>query len=109
MANLEQAISTALNSFDKIKDLKKEQLLVVQKLVDKRDVFAELPTGFGKSLTYQVFPGVCEALRQQGEPWPEYPIVFLVCPLNSIMKEQVEYLRRNDVSAVFVGESRIEA
>ena len=86
-ANLEEAISTALT-------LKKEQLLVISKLVEKRDVFAELPTGFGKSLIYQVLPGVCKALRLQGESWPEHPIVFLVCLLNSIMKEQVEFLRK---------------
>ena len=100
--NLEQAISTNLKSFDNIKELKKEQLLVVHKLVEKRRSHQIAHQIREKPYTYQVFPGVSEALCFiQGEPWPEHPVWG--CPLNSIMKEQVECLRRNNVSTFFAG------
>ena len=37
-------------------DMKPEQLQVVLKFVKGRDVFAVLPTGFGKSLCYACLP-----------------------------------------------------
>ena len=45
---LYEAISRALSLFPFINELKKEQLLVVSKILERRDVFAELPTGFIK-------------------------------------------------------------
>ena len=38
--------------------MKPEQLEVVEPLLKGRDVFAILPTGFGKSLCYACLPGV---------------------------------------------------
>ena len=37
-------------------DLKPEQLEVVETFVKGRDKFAVLPTGYGKSLSFAVFP-----------------------------------------------------
>ena len=36
-------------------DLKKEQDLAIKSLLGEKDVMAVLPTGFGKSLVFQVF------------------------------------------------------
>ena len=66
--------------------LKKEQLEVVVKFLSGRDVFAVLPTGFGKSLCYACLPFTFEELELGGE---ERPIVVVVTPLTAIMKDQV--------------------
>jgi hypothetical protein len=62
-----------LGSFPNVQKIKNKQLLlVVTKVLENRDVFEKLPTGFGKILTYQILPGVCEALANQtflGTQW----------------------------------------
>ncbi len=66
-------------------DLKPEQLQVVAGIVDGRDVFAVLPTGFGKSLCFACLPLVFDLLMPDGEP----SIVLAVTTLTAIMKDQV--------------------
>ncbi len=57
------------------------QLEVVKSLMDKKDVFAIMPTGGGKSLCYQM-----PALIQEGT-------AIVVSPLIALMKNQVDALR----------------
>ena len=38
-------------------------LLFIIKIIARRDVFGQLPTGYGKSLTFQLFPGVLNCLK----------------------------------------------
>ena len=47
-------------------DLKQEQLRVVEAFVEGRDVFAVLPTGYGKSLCYACLPIVFDKLLEMG-------------------------------------------
>lgn len=102
----EQVVSTALESFPSIWQMKNEQKMIVRKVIEGRDVFTELPTGFGKSLTYQILPGVCKALREAGKvSFPEFPLVFIACPLKSIMVEQVQSLRNKKIATAHIGES----
>lgn len=55
---LEQAISSTSNELG-IVSLKKEQRQSAEAIImNCRDVLGVLPTGFGKSLIYQVLPGV---------------------------------------------------
>ena len=44
-----------------------EQLQVVVEFLSGKDVFAVLPTGFGKSLCYAVLPLAFDQLRSQEE------------------------------------------
>ena len=37
-------------------DLKPEQMQAILEFIDGRDIFASLPTGYGKSLTYGLLP-----------------------------------------------------
>ena len=57
--DIREAISEGLKSFPDVEELKPEQVLIVENVVLKKDVFAALPTGFGKSLTFQILPSVC--------------------------------------------------
>lgn len=67
---------------------------IIQFVEKQRDVFINLPTGFGKSLIYQALPLVFDAMHGEGH------IVVVVSPLVSLMKDQVQKLRNLGISAV---------
>ena len=52
-------------------------------------MLAVLPTGFGKSLVFQVFAVV----RLSVESTSSNSSVFVVCPLKSIISDQIEEAR----------------
>ena len=56
------------------------------------DEIAVLPTGFGKSLLFQLLP---DFLPVKGEK----NIVLVVCPLNSIIEDQLKVLEERRISA----------
>ena len=64
--------------------LKDEQKTVLTNFILGCDVFAMLPTGFGKSLCYACLPRVFHSLLGTTNS-----IVIVITPLTSIMKEQV--------------------
>ena len=92
--DFEQAIQASLRECLHIPRLKEEQKLCLQSMAKKRDVFGILPTGFGKSLIFQLLPRVLK------ESWKiEGSTVVVVSPLVSIMKDQVEELSRLGLKA----------
>ena len=48
--DIRKAISEGLKSLPDVEELKPEQVLIVESVVLKKDVFAALPAGFGKRL-----------------------------------------------------------
>ena len=56
------------------------------------DVIAILPTGFGKSLLFQLLPDLFPVNGDKN-------IVLVVCPLNSIIEDQLKVLNDRGVSA----------
>ena len=64
--------------------VKAEQVRVVTNFVMGNDVFAVLPTGFGKSLCYACLPGVFDNLSDTTNS-----VVVVLSPLVSIIKDQV--------------------
>ncbi len=66
------------------------QLAVVGSIIDGRDTLALMPTGGGKSLTYQV-----PTMSREG-------ICIVVTPLIALMKDQVDRLRRLGIPAVAI-------
>ena len=77
------------------------QLKIIESVLDGRDTLALMPTGGGKSLTYQVPAMVLDGLA------------IVVTPLIALMKDQVDRLRSLGISAVAVhsgmDQRRIEA
>ena len=67
-----------------LKDLQMEVLIA---FVTWRDVFAVLPTGFGKSLCYACLPGIFDMIYKPEEP----SIVVVATPLTAIMEDQVTH------------------
>ena len=71
MEFFEQGVCTALESFPSVRQIKKEQSMIVRKIVEGRDVYAELPTGFGPNF------GVCKALREAGkDSFPKFLLIW---------------------------------
>jgi ATP-dependent DNA helicase RecQ len=74
-------------------DFRPHQETIIRHILDKHDVVAVMPTGGGKSLCYQlpshILPGT----------------VVVVSPLISLMKDQVDAARENDIAAAFLNSS----
>ena len=66
-------------------EMKPKQLEVITAVLNGQDVFAVLPTGFGKSLCFAALPFMFDQLRPLDEP----SIVLVLSPLTTIMKDQV--------------------
>jgi ATP-dependent DNA helicase RecQ len=103
------AILKCLNDF-KVKHLKKEQRECLEKVLNNKDVLAVLPTGYGKSLIYQLLPSVYEEMYRQtheGISSPKRCCIVVVSPLEYIRKQQVLKLERLDcgINAASIGES----
>ena len=68
--------------FLKIDTLKAEQYEALEAIISGRDVIAILPTGFGKSLIFQLFCDVKLASNPN-------TCILVVAPLKSIMEDQI--------------------
>lgn len=93
------SIQSVLKKF-KIDDFKPEQKKIFDAIWTGRDCVAVLPTGYGKSLPYQVLTPV---KRVENVPFCTDKII-VCCPLVSLMEDQVHRLRTfSDLTAVFKG------
>lgn len=89
-------------------ELYDEQKQALFYLVSGKDVFVNLPTGFGKSLIYQLAPLVVEEMsRQDGKT--RTAIVIVISPLVSLIKDQVKSLQKKGIKASFIGSGQEEA
>lgn len=76
-----------LNSF------KKEQISIIKEILSGRDVIGILPTGYGKSLCYQV-----PSMMMKGP-------TLVISPLISLMKDQVDALKDRGIPATYINSS----
>lgn len=70
---------------DNFRDLQNE---IIENVLAQKDTFAQLPTGGGKSICYQI-----PALAQEG-------LTLVISPLVSLIKDQVENLQKRNIKAI---------
>lgn len=75
-------------------NLKPEQEVAVKALLDGRDVLAVLPTGYGKSLLYQIF------VRTKDYEMNGKATILVISPLVSVIKDQIQDMESIGYSAV---------
>lgn len=95
-----RAVSFALKQLRLQVTPKAEQLWAIRAAYDGRDAFVCLPTGFGKSLCYQVLPFVMDQKRESSGS-----AVIVVSPLVALMEDQVSGLRKRKVNASIITSS----
>ena len=81
--------------------LKDEQRTAVKQLYGKKDLAAVLPTGFGKSLTFQLLI-LLENRNRNGHS--QTASVLVICPLTSIINDQIMEVESTDLSACNLSE-----
>ncbi len=83
--DIHSAIAEALTSLGDL-TLKPEQVKAIKLLSQGHDVFVWFPTGYGKSICYQVLPFVFDRLLGRSEsPSIDQSVVLVVSPLVSLM------------------------
>eukprot|EP00058_Branchiostoma_floridae_P008797 XP_002594285.1 hypothetical protein BRAFLDRAFT_65141 [Branchiostoma floridae] len=102
-ADVNDAIASVLGELPGISSLKNEQTEVLKAFLDGKDVLALLPTGFGKSLIYQIAPLVSRKLGRQN------PIVVVVSPLTALIEDQIREATRIGVTATHLGDDNQRA
>ena len=71
--------------------LKDEQFCAVESVLRGKDVLAVLPTGFGKSLIYQIFPDVFDYMSANSHLRERCvgSLILVVSQLNALMCDQI--------------------
>ncbi|XP_023784017.1 ATP-dependent DNA helicase Q1 [Cyanistes caeruleus] len=88
-----EKIKTALQSKFKLQKFRSLQLETVNAAMAGKDIFLVMPTGGGKSLCYQL-PAVCS----EG-------FTLVICPLISLMEDQLMVLEQLGISAALLNAS----
>ncbi|WAR17848.1 RQL3-like protein [Mya arenaria] len=92
------AIRKVVGEMEFITALKHNQMEILMEILNGNDCFAILPTGYGKSLPYQMFLPVKRALNPEN-----HDTVLVCCPLISLMEDQVRRVQQFGVTAALRG------
>lgn len=104
----EEALTAALQHFPEVK-LKQEQKTCLKILtVERKDVLGVLPTGYGKSLIYQLLPKLFSSYWYSKTNEKKTCTVIVVSPLELIRKQQVERLRSKGICAATIEDLKSE-
>ncbi|XP_048777465.1 probable ATP-dependent DNA helicase RecS [Ostrea edulis] len=110
-----EAVEKEVCKLFNVEALKAEQKVILQCLLSKQDCMAVLPTGYGKSLPYQMYLPLIRQLTEtnlcHGLPFQaKFDVnekIIVCCPLVSLMADQVQRLTDiPNLKAAFKGNSQ---
>jgi ATP-dependent DNA helicase RecQ len=103
--SFDKVLDKSLAKFGHVRHLKSGQKACIKAVSERKDVLAVLPTGYGKSLIFQILPSVLEELWcLEGKS-----TVIVVTPLLSIINDQVRELKRLGLKAFALGDEEDES
>lgn len=82
-----------------ITDVLPEQQDAIKAFFKGKDVFVNLPTGFGKSLIFQCLPLVADIVHDKPRG---SSVIVVISPLRSLMEDQVQYLNSICIPAIAI-------
>ena len=102
--NFQRAVYSVCETF-KISSLYSEQEECLKAILQRKDVYASLPTGYGKSLIFYAAPIVADEVfdRPRGSSK-----IIIISPLKTLMEDQVAYLKSLDLSAIALHDEQSE-
>ena len=75
--------------------MKPAQTEAVQAILEGQDAFVNVPTGYGKSLVYQILPFCASFLLERvNKAHGAVPVVLVVSPLVALMQDQAHKLKQ---------------
>ncbi|KAI5361173.1 Putative helicase, RQC domain, P-loop containing nucleoside triphosphate hydrolase [Septoria linicola] len=89
-----QEVCNVLKHRFHMKGFRENQFQAINATLSGKDAFVLMPTGGGKSLTYQL-PAIIQSGRTRG-------VTIVVSPLLSLMQDQVRHLEKLNVSAFLI-------
>ena len=101
--SFESALECTLNDLELNFTLKNEQITALKSFILKRDVVGVLPTGYGKSVIYQLAPLVAKRMGIS-----ENPMVVIVSPLIALMEDQLKGATKFGLSARQLGKGDLD-
>jgi len=88
----------------RVSSLHESQIQALYSFINGEDVFVNLPTGYGKSLIFQMAPLVHAWMHENVSTcWKKDPIILVISPLLALMQDQVRKLTSLNFKAAFVG------
>ncbi|XP_029181866.2 putative ATP-dependent DNA helicase Q1 [Acropora millepora] len=89
--------------------LKEKQYEVLKSVViDNKDVLAVLPTGYGKSLIYQLLAPIYNFLDFAGSPGDKKSTVIVISPLNALIRDQIVKMREGGLNVSVLRGDRVD-
>ena len=94
----QMAFEEAKTQFE-IENFLAEQKEAIKAFFQNKNVFVNLPTGFGKSIIYQCLTIVGDVLHKKPRG---SSVIVVIFPLRSLMNDQVQYLHSVGIPAIAI-------
>ena len=87
-------LNECVKSLPFIDRLKDQQRLAIVSLLQGKDIVCILPTGFGKSLIFQLYTSTKLKIKET------VPCILIISPLKSVVEDQIKELSKFGLSAI---------
>ena len=98
ISEIKSALADVISEIDFITEVKEQQEYVLSEFLSGKDVFGVLPTGFGKSLIYQLAPLILKKMFPARNP-----IFIIISPLNALTEDQIREASKLGIKAKMIG------